>query len=753
MSAIRQIVWGLLVVFATTTLAFAQQTPDLALLHEPDSALTGGPDTLNTETGPVRIITTKYEQRHLRDIEGTLIYAAKKTEVINVSQMNINAATNNARQLFGQIAGLNIWENDGAGLSLNIGGRGLSPHRSSNFNMRQNGYDMAADALGYPESYYTPPVEAIDRIEIVRGAASLQYGTQFGGLVNFDLKQAPDDQRFQWNGNISRGSWNFKSFFNSVGGTVADGKLSYFAYHKYAGGDGQRPKAGFHQHHAHGGIGWQPTRRLTIRAEYTHMNYLAQQPGGLTDAEFAEDPLQSNRERNWFAVNWNLANVSVDCKLSALTRLTSNTFGLLASRDALGVLTYINRADDGQQRDRIYGQYRNIGNETRLLHQYSGFGGNLYSLGAGIRIYRGFTTQAQGLASAGAGPDFRFLPNDTLMASEFDFPSTNLSAYAEHVFRFGQRFAITPGLRYEFINTQADGYYNNTVEDRAGNLIDFEQNEDARDYSRQFVLAGIGASFKPKDGLELYANFSQNYRAITFNDMRVVNPNFQVDPNLQDERGHTADLGFRGKLPKAGLQFDYSAFWLQYQDRIGAILAVDSALFKPYRLRTNVSDARILGLETYTNWRFSSVFFPASSFTGDVFVNATVLNAQYVNSENSAFEGNQVEYVPDVIVRTGLSGGYKGFRLGWQLSYTSAQYSDATNAEQTATAIEGRIPSYWVMDLTASYTYKQLTFSTSLNNLTNNMYFTRRATGYPGPGIIPAEGLRVTGTLSWQLGR
>ena len=57
------------------------------------------------------------------------------------------------------------------------------------------------------------------------------------------------------------------------------------------------------------------------------------------------------------------------------------------------------------------------------------------------------------------------------------------------------------------------------------------------------------------------------------------------------------------------------------------------------------------------------------------------------------------------------------------------------------------------MDLTASYTYKQLTFSTSLNNLTNNMYFTRRATGYPGPGIIPAEGLRVTGTLSWQLGR
>ena len=107
---------------------------------------------------------------------------------------------------------------------------------------------------------------------------------------------------------------------------------------------------------------------------------------------------------------------------------------------------------------------------------------------------------------------------------------------------------------------------------------------------------------------------------------------------------------------------------------------------------------------------------------------------------------------PNVIVRTGVSTQYKGFRLSWQYSYTGAQFSDATNAEQTATAIEGRIPSYWVMDLTAGYTYKALNFSMSLNNLTNNMYFTRRATGYPGPGIIPSEGLRWTATLAYTLG-
>ena len=100
-----------------------------------------------------------------------------------------NLASNNSRQIYSQVAGLNIFQNDDAGLQLNIGGRGLDPNRSSNFNTRQNSYDISADVLGYPESYYTPPAEALEEIQVIRGAASLQYGTQFGGLLNFKLKE------------------------------------------------------------------------------------------------------------------------------------------------------------------------------------------------------------------------------------------------------------------------------------------------------------------------------------------------------------------------------------------------------------------------------------------------------------------------------------------------------------------------------------------------------------------------------------
>jgi Fe(3+) dicitrate transport protein len=150
---------------------------------------------LNFELQPLgeslsEVVITKRKERifalkQLRDVEGTAIYAGKKSEVVVMDNLTVNLASGNARQIYAQVMGLNIYENNDAGLQLNIGARGLNPNRTANFNTRQNGYDISADVLGYPESYYTPPAEALEEIQIVRGAASLQYGTQFGGLINF----------------------------------------------------------------------------------------------------------------------------------------------------------------------------------------------------------------------------------------------------------------------------------------------------------------------------------------------------------------------------------------------------------------------------------------------------------------------------------------------------------------------------------------------------------------------------------------
>ena len=156
-----------------------------------------------------------------------------------------NKANNNARQVYSQIVGLNIYESGDGGLQLAIGGRGLDPNRSANFNTRQNGYDISPDVLGYPESYYTPPAEALSQIQVVRGAAALQYGTQFGGLINFKMHQPVPDKKIELIARQSVGSFNFFSSFNSLSGTV--GKLSYYTYYHHKQSDGFRPNSAINQ--------------------------------------------------------------------------------------------------------------------------------------------------------------------------------------------------------------------------------------------------------------------------------------------------------------------------------------------------------------------------------------------------------------------------------------------------------------------------------------------------------------------------
>ena len=125
----------------------------------------------------------------LSDLKDNVIYAGKKNDIILLSKINADLSTNNSRQIFAKVPGISIWESDGSGIQTSVASRGLNPNRSWEFNVRQNGYDISPDVFGYPESYYSPPTEAIESIEVVRGAASLQYGPQFGGLLNYKFKK------------------------------------------------------------------------------------------------------------------------------------------------------------------------------------------------------------------------------------------------------------------------------------------------------------------------------------------------------------------------------------------------------------------------------------------------------------------------------------------------------------------------------------------------------------------------------------
>ena len=77
--------------------------------------------------------------------------------------------------------------------------------------------------------------------------------------------------------------------------------------------------------------------------------------------------------------------------------------------------------------------------------------------------------------------------------------------------------------------------------------------------------------------------------------------------------------------------------------------------------------------------------------------------------------------------------------LGLQLTYMSEQFTDASNAiESNVSGILGMIPSYNILDFSSAFNYKKTKVFFGINNLLDKYYFTRRATGYPGPGIIPS---------------
>jgi len=692
----------------------------------------------------------------LKSVEGTHIYAGKKSEVVLLDQDLGNKATNNARQIYAKVAGLNIYDSNDGGLQLSIGGRGLDPNRTANFNTRQNDYDISADVLGYPESYYTPPTEGLEQIQVIRGAASLQYGTQFGGLINFVTKKPNPKKQLEITNRSTIGSFDLFTNFTSVSGTT--GKLSYYGYYNYKQGDSFRPNSGFDSKNVFAHLGYEFNDDTKIEAEFTHLNYLAQQAGGLSDVQFLEDPRQSYRTRNWFAVDWNLFNVKLIHEFSDHVNATLSFFALDASRKAIGFRTNpldenanIFEVDSDEvdefgnfdfERDLLVGTFQNFGAEARVLTKYT-LKEQPAVLLLGAKFYKADNTAQQGPGSKGIDADFSFRTNEFPAypnQNKFEYPNMNISFFGENIFNITDHLSITPGFRFEYIKTESQGSFLNRANLQGSNpVISFIP--DNNQLERNFILLGVGVSYKPEPYFETYFNFSQNYRSVTFSDIRTVNPSFAVDPNIQDETGFTADLGVRGTLDKT-ISYDVNVFSLLYDNRIGQVFTTEPP-FRAQWVRGNIGKALIVGLESLVQWNIKESFFEEyDNLKLDVFSNLALTTSEYSSSIRASVDGNKVEFIPEINLKTGVSFGYKNLLTSIQYSYLSEQFTDATNSEydpNNGDRVDGAIPAYDIFDFSASYTFtKNIKLELGVNNFLNNSYFTRRATGYPGPGIIPS---------------
>ncbi len=671
------------------------------------------------------------------DVKDNVIYAGKKTEVILLDKINADLSTNNTRQVFAKVPGVSVWENDGSGIQVGIATRGLSPNRSWEFNVRQNGYDISSEVFGYPESYYNPPMEALQKIEVVRGAASLQYGPQFGGLLNYQIKKGNPNKPLAVETQQTLGSYGLFNSYNAVGGTIK--KFSYYGFFHYRTADGWRQNSRYMSNTGYIAANYQFTKKINVGIEYTKADYKSQQPGGLTDKQYVENIRQSSRERNWFGAPWNVGSITLKYAISPSVNLQVKSFVTIAERNSVGYVQSILFKDSINPTTLAYAPrqvdrdvYKNYGAEARISFRYSLLGKES-TLSAGLRGYRGHTKREQ-LGKGTTGNDFDLSLTTASYGRSLNFETTNYAVFAENLFQIGKRLKIVPGIRLDYIENQGDGYINTT----AAGLVNFDKR------TRQILLYGIGGEFLVTRSTSVYGNYSLAYRPVTFSEQTPSATTEVIDPNLKDASGFNADLGYRGSL-RDFLNFDIGVFYLHYDNRIG-VITQNGAPFK-----TNIGTSVSKGVESYIELDVLKIFTDYATFGSiSLFASNSLIDANYVSWRNPAIENDpeksiknkRVENAPRYIHRFGATYSLKGFSATVQWSSVGDVYTDAANTETpNASATVGKLSGYQVLDASLSYKFKKrYLVKAGVNNITDEAYATRRAGGYPGPGILPGNG-------------
>ncbi len=689
------------------------------------------------------------EVKRLPDVQGTYIMAGKKNEVIDIASLNTNLSEKIGRQLFAKVPGVLVYDMDGAGNQINVSTRGLDPHRSWEYNVRQNGIMLNSDIYGYPASHYSPPLEAIQRVEIVRGTAALQYGAQFGGMINYVTKQPDTTQRIGFESINSVGSFGLFSSYNAISGKL--GKWQYFGYVQKRISDGYRHVARSDSEAQYAMLSYQPNERLSIQAELGRSTYQFRIPGPLTDSMFYENPRQATRARNFYSPDIIVPSLTVDWKIGRNTHLNFVTSGVFGTRNSVMLIAFANVPDridpaTNQYRPRQVDidRFNSRAAELRLLQNYQV--GNLNStLTTGIRYTNNLLNRKQqGPGTTGFDYD---LTTTGPWRRDLDYKTQNIALFLENIVYITPKWSITPGLRMESGDTRMSGF------------LDYKEPEDIPlSIQHEFPLFGVSTQYKINSSTRVYAGWSQAYRPVIMADVVPPTRLDVTDPNLKDAFGHNLEAGISGNFFNNAINLDLGVFEVLYNNRIGS-LVLQNDRNESYIFKTNLGDSRTRGVEAYIeaspmrlaglykDWDFS--LFSATSFFDGAYLRGNAV----VNGENRDISDNVLEGTPRWMSRNGLQFNSYRFSATLQYSYVTESFSDALNTERpTANGGAGIVPAYALWDFNASvYLGARYTLRLSLNNFTNEQYFTKRPVIYPGAGVWPSDGRSVVVTFGVKL--
>lgn len=652
----------------------------------------------------------------------------------------------NVNEALRKLPGVHVRDEEGFGLRPNIGVRGLNPTRSTKVLLLEDGLPLAFAPYGDNASYYHPPVERFETIEVVKGSGQILYGpVTIGGVINYITPNPPDapggslllvgGDRDYFNGLVTYG-WKL-------------GNTGFLLDFMRKQGEGARDntRSGVYDFNFKSVSTFGARHVLTFKANYYDENSRVTYSGLRLD-EYQANP-RSNPFRNdatdfrrfgaaavhSFVVNPNLL-------------LTTSVYGSTFDRDwwrqSSNSAQRPNRIGVGGCRGMI-DLFTNCGNEGRLRNYYTfgvtpqarasfGFGRIRNELDFGFRYHRENQERRQ---VNGSTPTAR-----TGVVVENNFRGNDaVSGYIQNRFIIGN-LTITPGVRVERVSfVRANRLANGGAGARGETVL-------------TQVVPGVGASYNIKQRVTVFAGVHRGFAPPRTEDI-ISNTGGVVD--LDPELSWNTEVGFRS-VPVQGVRLDASYFRMNFSNQIvPASLAggVGATL-------TNGGKTLHQGLELFG--RVDSGLLFKSAHNVFVRVNYTFVgDARFEGRRfssvsgfaNVSVTGNRIPYTPKHMF-TGAFGysHARGFDVQMEAVHVGEQFGDDLNLRPTspvnpavfANGQLGLLPSYTIWNATANYRVEQwrTTFFITAKNLTDRLYIADRVRGIlPGPPRLVQAGFRL----------
>jgi Fe(3+) dicitrate transport protein len=649
-------------------------------------------------------------------VEGTRINSGKKTSFVKPEEFPV-FANNDYRDAMATTPGIIVSEEPSSPI-INFGYRGLDSQRSEFMQVLKDGVSIKNEQFGFPETHYTPILDAVERIEFIRAGAALQFGPQPGGALNFIMKMPRQDAPFHFVTRNVFGSDEYYRNYTAVDGTV--GALGYYLYYDHRQIEGFREANSDYDLNAGSGrLVWDVTDDSRFILTLDAYDEEHGEPGGLRRREainppnsvfYEDDRNASTRFFDRFELKRYYATLEYQKIFSQQTQLDIKAFGGYLSRwskrqrgGGFGTLPSGPDADTNSiQLREAYTE----GVDARLRHDYNLLG-DVSTFAGGAYFYHAVQDRRDERGQT-PGADSGTLRN--LNTGE----TWDGAMFAENRFQFG-RLSIVPGMRLEFLNQSLNEQLNVA---KAG---DGEPLASQSDFS--FVpLFGLGLSYVLIEGqqiapgpaaagekgsetknpptslitiggpprAEIYGTVSQAYRPLTYAELVPTGASTVVNADLKEGNSLQFELGVRGK-PLPYLNFDLGGFYFTFDDQVG-----DISLPGGFTSTGNVGDARYVGFEAASEFDILGLVTGGAQSPWGIFSiygNVTLLDAEFTSGPN---KGMTPIYAPDYQIKTGGIYRYKEIvKVGFLGTIVADEFGDANNTFERA------IPAYNVWDLTA----------------------------------------------------